>query len=285
MLPPTASAQDIRITCEIPGPLRLAVETAEREGGSLRFLDVAGWLSTDALRAKKAFADIPGQPLGWLVLQRDTGFVVPYFTRLADGSVAAFAEATMGSNGVAQALRLSMPRPATDDERRLLAARNLALSSPRLGCTPAVNTIVRETRFDGRPEIRVYVTSAWSDETAPLGGFEEFRIDAEGARILARAPHTRACVNVDPAQARSPSGMAVTDVSATSPTAFHVLLSLQYPAPLHVLTTRNGMLWTVTAGRIGIATPTGEFGQRLLAWQADVMRRPADAARAEETLP
>lgn len=285
MLPPTASAQDIRITCEIPGPFRLAVETAEREGGSLRFLDIAGWLSTDALRAKGVFARVPGQPVGWLVLQRQDQFVVPYFTRLADGSLAAFAEARMGAKGVAEAGLLDPPRPATADERRLLAARELALSAPRLRCTAAVNAIVREVRFDGAPEIRVYVTSAWSDDAAPLGGFEEFRLDAEGSRILARNPHSRGCLNVDPARVQSGDGVAVTELSATTPTAFHVLLSLQYPVPLHVLTTRNDMLWTVSAGRIGPSSATGEFRQRLLAWKADVGRRAADPARVEETLP
>jgi hypothetical protein len=285
MLPPTASEQDIRITCEIPGPFRLAVQTAEREGGSLRFLDIAGWLSTDALRAKNAFAAVPGQPVGWLVLQRSDGFVVPYFTRLPDGKLAAFAEARMGAKGVAHATSLSPPRPATEDERRLLAARALALSSPRLQCTSAVNASVRETRLDGAQEIRVYVTSAWSDEAAPLGGFEEFRIDADGTKILSRQPHTRGCLNVDPARLRSGDGVAVTELSATTPTAFHVLLSLQYATPLHVLTTRNDTLWTVTAGRIGLSSPAGEFGRRLLAWQAEVGRRPTDPDRTEETLP
>lgn len=285
MLPPSASEQDIRITCEIPGPYRLAVETAEREGGSLRFLDIAGWLSTDALRAKNAFAAVPGTPVGWLVLQRTDGFVVPYFTRLPDGSLAAFAEARMGARGVVEAKSLPAPRPATDDERRLLAARELALSSPRRQCTPAVNAIVRETTFDGADEIRVYVTSAWSDEAAPLGGLEEFRLDAKGTRIIARNPHTRGCLNVDPARVRTGDGVAVTDLSATSPTAFHVLLSLQYPAPLHVLTTRNDTMWTVTRGRIGLSPTGGEFGKRLAAWQAELRQRPDDPDRLEETLP
>ena len=286
VLPPTASEQDIRITCEIPGPFRLAVQDAERNGASLRFLDIAGWLSTDALKEKQAFADAPGEPLGWLVVPTGAGYAVPYFTRLQDGSLAAFAEARMGPKGVTRASALSPPRPATAEETRWLAARALALAAPGLRCTKAVNAIVVPAGPGANADILVHVNAAWSAEAAPLGGFEQFRISHDGTRILSREAHTRACLNLAASEAAKAGALAVTDLRNTTPNAVHVLLSLQYARPLHVLTLRNGRLWTVDKGRIRVAAPAGTDGERLAQWRERMLSRPVDDPnRIEETLP
>ena len=99
--------------------------------------------------------------------------------------------------------------------------------------------------------ILVFLMSPWTNETAPLGGFEMFRIDAEGDTIVERFTQTHGCVNMPTSDLAKSAALMVTHLTSPAPTAFHVFMSLQYEKPVYV-TTSDG-LWVVENGKVAYA--------------------------------
>lgn len=251
LLPSTASDNDRRITCEIPGELRRQVAEAEREGLRVRAHDVAAWTATDALNAISALDNVPGTPLGWLT--REVGSVIETsFFASVDGIPHAFAEARfeLDHQKAAGARRLEQPRPADDRERRLLRARETALAAPRVQCSKTLNTVILEE--PGFDDIRVYLFSAWEQpERMPMGGHSRFRISRDGERILDVLQQTQTCnVTLDATKARTEKAGFITDLVDESPTGMQVFLNIQYDVPVVVVTELNRRLWRLEAGRI-----------------------------------
>ncbi|RNF85302.1 hypothetical protein EER27_05935 [Lysobacter psychrotolerans] len=257
-LPAGADQNSRRIACQIPPKYQQDVAMAEFIGGMIRMHDIAAWLTTDALLAKGAFEGVEGEGRGWLTFETDGKIEVRYFWE-SRGNVAAVATATldMASMEVEDARKLSPAEPLTDRESRLMKSRDAALHTPELGmCTKhAPNTLAFESNLDGRPEILVFVMSAWKDNhAAPLGGFHLFRYSADGQTLQSQFSQTRSCpmANLDeklPEGAQA-VGMGVSHLTSATPTMFHVFMNLQYRQPLFVMTTQNGLHWRVEDGRI-----------------------------------
>ncbi len=251
-LPAEADDESRRITCEIPDKYRYDVSTAEFVGKLIRLHDSAAWLTTDALQKVRAFEGVQGEGRGWLTLQRDDGDIdVRYFSQ-QDGQIVSVASAVLNIDAfkAKQARKLSPVEPMTEREQRLMRARNLALATPDLGvCTEHTpNTVIIESDEDGRPEIMVFVMSAWvSENEAPLGGYHMFRISRDGSTVLSQYSQTRACPM---AKLKNAQALTVTHLTSAAPTMFHVFMSLQYRKPMYVSTTQNGLLWRVERGQI-----------------------------------
>lgn len=264
-LPAEADQNSRRIACEIPAKYQQDVAMAEFIGGMIRMHDIAAWLTTDALVAKGASERLEGEGRGWLTFETDGKIEVRYF-RESRGNVAAVATATldMASGEVKDARKLSPAEPLTDREARLMKARDAALHTPGLGmCTKhAPNTLAFEWNEDGRPEILVFVMSAWKDNhAAPLGGYYLFRYSADGQTLQSQYAQTRTCPMANlgemlPEGAQS-VGMAVTHLTSATPTLFHVFMNLQYRQPLFVITAQNGLHWRVDQGRIHLVDRGG----------------------------
>lgn len=271
-LPAGASAESRRITCEIPGPLRSGVQSAEFEGVLLRHLDLAAWRATDALSNAKALDPVPGgRGLGWLTFI-DAGTVdVTFFTEL-EGKPLAIAEARyeIASDSISHASRLGAPRAANDREKRSLKARQLALSQKPLTCTPTVNTAIIEADIENQREIRVYLLSAWTDEVAPMGGHHRFSVSPDGDQVLKHFSQTRSCINIGNDDLKRSVALPISDIQSTTPTEMHVFLSLQYGRPLYVFTQRNDRVWKVDGSRISLLEPEDELHGTILEWKSGI---------------
>lgn len=268
-----------RIACEVPGEYRQAVTMAQQEGQLLLFLDQAAWRSTDKLVEIGAFEKKLGGPGGWLTDLREDGDVDISYFYVLDGAFFAFAEARMDGESfeILRAERLAEARPATVTENRLLRAKKLALDQGDLRCTTPPNTIVFEGSSDDGDDIVVFVLSAWNDTTAPFGGHHRYRVSGEGSTIREHYALTRGCLNYGTEELREGEAFPVTHNTSDIPTSIHAFLSLQYQKPIYVLTTRNGLIWKVAEGRIGLLQDDDPMSQHITGWFRKLTPRKDDA--------
>lgn len=287
-LPAGSSVESRRITCEIPGPLRFAVQAAEFGGLLLRQLDLAAWRASDALSDAKALDPVPGgRGLGWLTFVGTSTVDVTFFNEL-EGKPFAIAEARyeMASDSISHASRLATPRPATDREERSLKARQLALSQNPLHCTPTMNTAIIEADIENQREIRVYLLSAWTNEVAPMGGHHRYSVSPEGNRVLKHFSQTRTCINLGNDDLKRSVALPVSDIQSDTPTDIHVFLSLQYGRPLYVFTQRNDRVWKVDGSRISLLEQGDTLHETILKWKSGLPPlEPEDASAPEPDEP
>jgi hypothetical protein len=157
----------------------------------LRRNDAAAWLSTDALKAIRAFDEIPGTAMGWLTREVGDAIEITYFAKV-DGEPRGYAEARLELSGykISNARRLPQPRAADARELRFLRALDTAMAAPRIQCSKSLNTVVFEE--EGLHQIRVYIFSAWDDpKLMPMGGHSRFSISSDGAHILDTLQQTK----------------------------------------------------------------------------------------------
>jgi len=253
-LPPgVSSPEDKRITCEIPGPLRLAVQEAEARGLRLRRHDLAAWLSTDALKELHAFDDPGGKQTGWLTKETGDGIEIRYYVE-ADGGARAFASAVLDDKTTTlRDVRVLKPAvPADERELRLLKARATAMAAPRLNCTSSVNTVILEE--PGLDQVRVYLFSGWDDQSAPMGGHSRFLVSTDGTKILDSFQQTQSCLNF--ASKPDPKGMIlVSDRHAGPPSELQVFLQRQYDVPVVVHMYGDDSVWKVEDGLLHLLPP------------------------------
>lgn len=253
-LPAEADEEARRIACEIPEKYRQDVGMAEIIGRLIRLHDVAAWLTTDALVERKAFDGMKGVGRGWLTRQTEGGDIeVRYFAE-REGRIEAIASARLDTDSIKarDAKKLDPAQPITLTEQRLLHAKLLALAAEDMTlCTQAApNTVVFQLEENGKNEILVFVMSAWTDASVPLGGYQMFRVSEDGETINSRFKQTRACPMADAKNLSATEALMVSHLTSAAPTMFHVFMSLQYRKPLYVSTTQNGLLWRVEQGRI-----------------------------------
>lgn len=266
-LPADASAESVRVNCEIPAKYRQDVMLAEVIGRQIWLHDLAAWHTTDALREAHAFDRIPGDGRGWLTFQRDNAIDVRYFAE-QDGATRAFAKATLQFDppGVIGVARLATPEPMSERETRLMHAKTLVLEArDYFLCNDKAppNTAVFEFDEDGRKELLVFVMTAWSEGDPPLGGYHMFRVSEDGSRILDHYSQTKQCLASTSAPANAVAA-GVTHVTSATPTMFHVFVGLEMHKPLYVGTSQNGLLWKVENGRISLvpkSLPTSKTSQ------------------------
>ena len=199
-LPADADADSRRIACTIPTEFNEDVSLAELFGRLLRRHDMAAWLSTDALNPRDALAKAGkriGNPRGWTTEEHEAGVRVRYIAGPDAAPVAlAGADLRFEPFGIVDAYIPNVPTLATDRERRLLKARDLALTAPGLfTCTQAApNLVVTEFKGDdGVPRILVAVMSAWTDDVGPLGGYHLVRLDTDATQIIDVFSQTKGC--------------------------------------------------------------------------------------------
>jgi hypothetical protein len=276
LLPPDASDEDKRISCEIPGPFRRQVLESEARAYRIRMHDLAAWLSTDALREQQAFEKIPGVPAGWLTREVTSGIDIRYFTSI-EGRQHAFAEAHLdiGKLKISSSRRLAEPEPATEDELRLLRARATAMAAQRLQCTRALNTVILEE--PGFREIRVYLFSGWDETAAPLGGHSRFLISPDGGTVVEAFQQTRSCLNY-PSRMDPKQMLLVSDLHSGPPSELQVFLQRQYEVPLVVRMMGDDSTWKIEDGLIHAL---GEGDPLLKSVREQESKMDADAAGAE----
>jgi hypothetical protein len=249
----SGSLEDRRITCDIPGPLRLQVQRAEARGLRLRRHELAASLSSDALKEVHAFEHRPGKFAGWLTSEIQGGIQVRYFID-TDAGPRAFASAVLddASDGIRDLRLLDPAEPADDNERRQLQARATALRAPRLDCTSSTNSIILEE--DGFDSIRVYLFSAWDEKAAPMGGHSLFIVSPDGSTILDSFQQTDTCLNFPP-KADPGAMILVSDRHEGPPSELQVFLQRQYDVPVVVHMHGDDSVWKVQDGLLYLLPP------------------------------
>jgi len=247
------SREDRRITCDIPGPLRLQVQQAEARGLRLRLHDLAAWLSTDELKKLNAFEGQPGKLAGWLTKDVEGGVRIRYFIDAADGP-RAFASAVLdtGTTRIRDLKLLAPAEPADEHELRQLKARATALQAPRLSCTSSLNTVILEE--PGFDSVRVYLFSGWDEQAAPMGGHSRFLLSPDGSTILDSFQQTVSCLNF--ASKPDPKEMIfVSDDHEGPPSELQVFLQRQYEVPVVVHMHGDDSVWKVQDGLLYLLPP------------------------------
>lgn len=246
-MPPAIAASDDTV----PEHQRKAIAVAETIGRLVYLHDKAAWLSTDALLAASAFQSPPGKMKGWVTGQVEEGRIGIAYLADVNGEIVAFARADTwpGTERVADARGLQPTEPLTPAEHRLYTAIQLAQSADGvLNCSSHPLNVVAFEDPQRKDTTLVFLMSPWSNEGAPLGGFEMLRIDADGNTILERFAQTRGCLVMTNADLAQASALTLTHVTSPAPTAFHVFLSLQYGKPVYVSTSEG--MWVVQNGFI-----------------------------------
>jgi hypothetical protein len=254
-LPKDASAEARRIACNIPSDLQIQVNDAELIGIQLRKHDLAGWITSDALRIGGIFKSIPGEAKGWLAVESEQSIIVRYYVK-ADNGIFVFAEATMGLRSFKsdRGIKYVPMRKASTQELALLQARDLAINTKQLNCSEAFKSVVLPFKQADREEIRVYLFSPWTDTKAPIGGHHLIRFKPDGKEIIDQFSLTPTCLNYDARLLSNTTSFTVTHNTSVAPTEMDVFLSLQYRKPIFITTTANGITWKVDINQIHVVS-------------------------------
>lgn len=257
VLPADADDESIRIACDFPLEFAGPVAMAQIHGHALWVADQAAWVSTDALRDAKALERMTGRTgAGWITARTsDTQnrWRVAYLVREND-AVSAWADVDVWFKGGKPDTEVHVhdtPRALTESEQAQVRAKALAFAQEMLACSQKNNVAVVPV---GEPEgdvLHVYVMPVQESASHfPMTGFHDFRISADGNRVLSHFAQTRACSPGFHEGDQQPTSLVISHLNSPTPTAFHVFFSLTYGRPVFVATTENRRLWKIEKGRI-----------------------------------
>ncbi len=249
---PTAFAQT-------PPEYQAAIAEAERIGLDIYRRDRAAWRTTDIL------TKLPGAQAkdgaGWLTtdLDNDVHRVV-YLQSRGDG-LHAWGEADYHapSDSIANAHLISPPRALSTQEIAQARAIRTANAADWLRCAERYNVVVRPADAQ-EAAIHVYLIPArMKADSFPLSGFHDFTVSADGSTVTAHFSQTKTCIG----QSGSPKGdkpaaLMATHLTSPTPTAFHVLMSLDYGLPVFAATVENRRLWKIEEGRVHLMEKTSQ---------------------------
>ena len=221
-------------------------------GKLLYEIDVAGWVSTDAMM-ETAARELP--IMGWLVepdpAVRHAWNVVYYLQPGGESASAVPAFRARVENGrviesaiVPEAER----RPLSVAQMRIVRAIEAARKADYKPCTPArFNVTVVPPPAPDAP-LEVYLLSAQTEtKVFPVGGHYKLVFAPDG-KLIARRPFMKSCLNLD-ARAIPPgageASLFVNHLLDPIPTEMHVLSSIQIGTPVFV-GTRKKRTWAVT---------------------------------------
>jgi len=232
-------------------PLADLAEIVAR-GRLMQRLDQAAWITTDDLMAMLPAERAP-EVGGWVVTPTDAGLRVDYFgqgdmadraiysARIVDGHIVESrlhpADALPSLDRTAHALRVAL----------MLARGKMARHVDWQACTPApFNTIIVPPDRDGI--INVYFMSAQvAAGEIPFGRHYRIAIGPDGTIRSGRA-FAKSCLMLpahDPDGLKR-GGLYLTHLLDPQPTEVHMFEQIASGLPLYVMTTGNGLSWSVT---------------------------------------
>ena len=223
-------------------------------GKLLYEIDVAGWVSTDAMMAKAPEA--AKWPIrGWLVEPEPAvphaWNVVYYLQPGGEGADALPAFRARVENG-----KVTESAVVPEAERRLLSAAQMrmvraievARKADYKPCTPARFNVTVVPPSSPEAPLEVYLLSAQTEtKVFPIGGHYKLVFAPDGT-LIARRPFMKSCLNMDARTMPAGAGAAslfVNHLLDPIPTEMHVLSSIQIGTPVFV-GTRKKRTWAVT---------------------------------------
>jgi hypothetical protein len=235
--------------------LRSAVE----RGRLLYEIDIAGWVSTDAMLAKSPEArrwpirgwlvePAPGAPGTWQV----TYYLLP--DGPAGDALPAFrAQVANGRVTSDEVVAADARTPLSPAQMRIVRATEAARKLDLKSCTGArLNVTAIPPASETAPLELYLLTPQTQEKVYPIGGHYK-AVFAPDGRLVSKRKFSNACLNMDARQAPTgpggPAGMFVTHLLDPLPTEIHVLVAMQTGVPVIVGTSKKN-IWTVTPDRI-----------------------------------
>jgi hypothetical protein len=235
-----------------PAELAPAVALAEARGAELFALDRAAWVATDDLHDRFGASKLKGVS-GWIVSSGAETMSVIWIGGSGAEARAYFETDVPRATLKAQATRqLETPRALSALEARMWQARALAIAQPFEACRSGYNTTVVPVGVDGSDGFDVYLLAPqMTPSEVVLGKHYLLRVDAAAGSVVQRREFSRTCIaGTMPKNAVSWGGTHLLD---PTPTEIHVLVSLQVGKDLSIVTTQNGLMWGVAAGKVSFA--------------------------------
>lgn len=236
----SAAAQDAEIR-------QFDIPTLEKLGRDIFEQDQAAWHATDALMALHPPAELRAESIrGWIVLSTPDGPLVRYTRLGANGMEAAYDIRIVGGQW-----DVSIPedRGLTDEQKVIVAARDLAVSTVRERCGDNYNfVILRDPQSDGW--LVWILASTTNPNLIMVGGHRRLTISADGTKILRTDALSRTCFVMEkPANIpeRNLEAMVSTQLVSNIPVETFIFLSLQHQIPFVVLTP-DKIIWGVEKG-------------------------------------
>ncbi|QAY77224.1 hypothetical protein [Sphingosinicella sp. BN140058] len=245
------------LTAAAPAPTdqQAQLDAALERGRRLYEIDIAGWVSTDAMLAKAP--ETRQWPIrGWLVEpdpDRSGTWLVTYYLlpHGPDGEALPAFRARVANGQVSSAevvpvvARTALQPAQMRIVRAIEAARKLDLKS----CTGARLNVTVIPPASATAPLEVYLLTPQTDEKVfPVGGHYK-AVFAPDGHLVSQRKFSNACLNMDGRASPKGAAMFVTHLLDKIPTEIHVLLSIQTGTPLMVGMT-NKDIWSVTPQRI-----------------------------------
>ncbi|TFI60055.1 hypothetical protein E2493_02065 [Sphingomonas parva] len=242
-----------------PAPAQSAKEAAQIEaavarGRLLYELDVAGWVSTDRMRADAP--EVLTWPVrGWIVepdaATEHSWTVTYYLLPQGEGGPAVPAYRVHVSKGKAtsgEIVPATDRQPLTPIQNRIVQAIEAARKLDLAPCAPArLNVAVVPPASESAP-IEVYLlTPQTKEKVFPIGGHYKAVFGSDG-RLVSKRAFSKSCLNMDASQIppdAKEASLFVTHLLDEVPTEIHVLSAIQIGVPL-IVGTRDKRLWEVT---------------------------------------
>lgn len=235
-----AAALAVAASDEAPKSLTPAEQAQLQEnlnrGLDLYRYDQAAWHLTDAMLA--ALPDTSKQLIrGYITTPASKGLRTTFFGE-APGSYYSLYSAVWTGTSVEDPVIHSPAerRPVSDEERRLILARKVALEGAGTldMCSSAPANAIVVPGADSL--VHVYVlTPQTQNHSYPLGGHH--RIDVKDGSVVAKRTFTKSCINFDTAgrpDKGSPEAAVITHLLDSVPTELHVFSVFAMRVPLYV---------------------------------------------------
>lgn len=210
--------------------------------------DQSAWHVTDAMMAALS-SDAKSHLRGYVTTPAEGGLRTTFFGE-SDGRYFEVYSATWTGSEIVDAELVSPEerRPVTEEQRRLIEARKLALKNAAgLGmCSNASpNAIVVPGDSPTEP-ISVYILTPQTEaHVYPLGGHH--RLDVKDGKVIAKRAFTNGCIDFDKAAVPDkgrPEAAVITHLLDTVPTEIHVFSVFAMGLPLFV-GIRDGRVYVV----------------------------------------
>lgn len=222
------------------------IARVERVGRDIYHQDRRAWQATDALLNvidPEAHPDLSG----WLVHERDGKTFVSFYEK--DESLSLLADVVF--EGAPEPVVHESPgREISGTERRMYAARELALSAASSECAEEFNTVVLES--DAGWDVYVLAATRKPD-LVMVGGHTRVRVDKAAEEVLETQPLYRSCFAMSKSPRDLPPGAELSALTMTQsaqplPTETHIFLNLQHELDF-VLVTSSGK-WILKKGLV-----------------------------------
>lgn len=222
------------------------IARVERVGRDIYHQDRRAWQAADTLLNVIDPEEHPDLS-GWLVHERGGKTFVSFYEK--DESLSLLADVVFEGTPD-PVVRVSPEREISETERKMFAARELALSAASSECAEEFNTVILESE-EGWD---VYVLAATrKPDLVMVGGHTLVNVNKAGTEVLETKPLYRSCFAMSKSPDDLPPGAAIEALTMTQsaqplPTETHIFLNLQHELDFVVVTSSGK--WILKKGLV-----------------------------------